>query len=128
MAGMPGLDEQLAPKGRNAGPRETDAGSGIVRVMTLSMRLAAEPNRQAQRAVRLSMAVRDRRHAARTGRGLKAAALTSSSAEGMTETRLMSETRYSSRMVCTGISVRPSLARLRSSDRCRLRTASVLSE
>ena len=59
-----------------------------------------------------------------TGCGWKAAALTSSSAEGRTHTRDMSETRYTSRMVCTGMMLLvPSGTRLRNSDMWRLRFA-----
>lgn len=59
--------------------------------------------------------------AARTGRGWKAAALTSSSALGSTLSSSMAgDTRTTSRMVCTGTIDCPSLARLRSSVRCRL--------
>ena len=57
----------------------------------------------------------------RTGRGWKAAALTSSSALGSTRSSSMAgDTRTTSRMVCTGTIDCPSLARLRSSARCRL--------
>lgn len=61
-------------------------------------------------------------HRMRTGRGWKAAALTSSSADGKTRSSSMAgETRTTSRTVCTGTMDCPSLARLRSSARCRLR-------